>query len=531
LDRESASLPGLLDLTADSSASGLCPLDAVQNFELDIRLRRETARRIVWGSFFHAIVIALFSVQSGFARQPAAWSFVIGAAVLGMLRNVLARRVALSAAAAGGKAATWLLLTSGIQGAIWGAFLFYAFSFVRGQVVLECLLVVAVAGISSTSASLYAPVPRMAYLQSAFQIIPACVWSVYVEPRYGWLLVALVFSFAACAPAVIRVHARSIREAFRNQLMLEAQSAELQRQMREKDAAHAALAKAQNRLIEFSRFSGMAEIATGVLHNVGNVLNSVNVSATLVAEKAESMNGENLAAAVGLLQAHQGELSEFLENDPKGRRLLPYLAHFAANLEQKRDGLLEEIALLRKHVEHIRQIVATQQNYACVAGNHEPVSLVQLVEDAFRIAQPGYDRNSITMVREFEDLPPIPVDKHQVLQILLNLLRNAQRATQDGGDCRKAVVVRIQRRGADRVRIEVADSGVGIIRENLTRVFAHGFTTKRDGHGFGLHSGSLAAQRMGGSLWAESAGEGQGATFVLELPAVFPDQSDVDSAA
>ena len=110
------------------------------------------------------------------------------------------------------------------------------------------------------------------------------------------------------------------------------------------------------------------------------------------------------------------------------------------------------------------------------------------------------------------------VDKHSVLQILLNLLRNAEEAIDDAGKPEKLIRVRIRRYGDDRVRIEVSDTGVGLAPENLTRIFAHGFTTKPHGHGFGLHSGALAAKQLGGALWAESDGPGLGATFTLELP-------------
>jgi signal transduction histidine kinase len=498
--------------------------------DIAVSLRRELARRIALGGFFYPLVVVVFSLQSEFGTRRPVWWFAIALSLIGLVRTMLGRRVANSARAAAGRTGDAMLVAAAVQGAVWSAFLCYAFWIVRGQVILECLLVVAVAGITSTSASLYAPVPKAAYLQTAFQVIPACLWSVYAEPRYGWLLVTLIFTFVACAPLVIRIHARHTREVFQTQMTLEAQSAELYRQAAARDLAHAELAQAQHRLIEFSRYSGMAEIAAGVLHNVGNVLNSVNVSATLAEEKAETLRTEKLAASIEMLRSRQDDLGGFLAEDPKGRRLLPYLANLAGHFEQNRQGLLAELALLRGHIDHIRQIVTTQQNYAGVSGLIEPASLPQLVEDAFRIAQPGYERYSIELQRDFDDTPLVPVDRHRVLQILLNLFRNAQRSIEDSGSGRRAVMARIRRTTGDRVRIEISDTGVGIPAENLTRIFAHGFTTKHDGHGFGLHSGSLAAQKLGGSLWAESAGAGQGATFILELPASQSVQA-VQSAA
>ena len=281
----------------------------------------------------------------------------------------------------------------------------------------------------------------------------------------------------------------------------------------------AELAAAQRRCIELSREAGMAEIATGVLHNVGNVLNSVNVSASLVAGKVRESRVDHLVALIHMLEQHNGDLPEFLAKDPKGQRVLPYLAKLGSHLQSERDGLLKELELLSSHVGHIKRIVATQQGYAKVSGLVENINLPDVVDDAFRILAAGWVRHEIKVKREFDILPAIMADKHQILQILLNLLRNAKQAIkQAGGKGEKAIRVSIRRLGKSRVSLAVEDTGVGLAPENLTRIFGHGFTTKADGHGFGLHSCALAASRMGGSLRAESEGIGRGATFILELP-------------
>lgn len=294
---------------------------------------------------------------------------------------------------------------------------------------------------------------------------------------------------------------------------------ELQEQIEAKDRAHAQLAAAQERLIELSREAGMAEIATGVLHNVGNVLNSVNVSASLVAGKVRESRVENLVSAVQMLEQNSGRLEEFLASDPRGQRVLPYLAKLGSHFRSERDSICSELDALCSHVRHIKQIVATQQSYAKVSGVIENVQLADMVEDALRIVEPGDSRQGIRVERDFEPLPPVAAEKHQILQILLNLLRNAKQAIKEQGDSRGGVIrILIRRMEEDRVSLAVADNGVGLPPENLTKIFRHGFTTKADGHGFGLHSCALAARQMGGSLRAESTGGGKGATFTLELP-------------
>jgi signal transduction histidine kinase len=297
---------------------------------------------------------------------------------------------------------------------------------------------------------------------------------------------------------------------------------ELESQVVARDEANRQLAAAQQRLMEMSRQAGMAEVATGVLHNVGNVLNSVNVSATIVANKVQESRIANLLQLSELLRSHSGDLPEFLTNDPKGRRVLDYLSRLGEHLAQERKTMLQELDLLTGHIGHIKEIVATQQSYAKVSGVTEIIPLTDLVEDAIRIVKPGLDRHGIALEREYEQTPPASIDKHSVLQILLNLLRNSKQALDDKhgepDQTRKRIRVVIERHGEDRVRVTVSDNGVGIPAENLTRIFSHGFTTRRDGHGFGLHSGANAARQMGGALWAESPGPGEGASFTLELP-------------
>jgi signal transduction histidine kinase len=293
---------------------------------------------------------------------------------------------------------------------------------------------------------------------------------------------------------------------------------ELEKQVRAKEVAYGQLAEAQEHLMALSRQAGMAEVATGVLHNVGNVLNSVNVSATIVANKIRESRIGNLLALTAMLQEHSGELPDFLNHDPKGQRVVPYLVKLGSHLEEERQIMLGELELLTGHLGHIKEIVATQQNYAKVSGLIEVIALQDLVEDAIRIVEPGLSEHGIQLERDHEAVPPVAVDKHSVLQILLNLLRNAKQAVKDSDRQEKSIRVHIHCWGEDRVRIAVEDTGVGLPPENLTRIFSHGFTTRRDGHGFGLHSGANAAHRMGGVLWAESDGLGRGATFTLELP-------------
>jgi PAS domain S-box-containing protein len=276
--------------------------------------------------------------------------------------------------------------------------------------------------------------------------------------------------------------------------------------------------KLNRKLLETSRYAGMAEVATGVLHNVGNVLNSVTVSATLVNDRLRRSKVANLGKAATLLRQQNGHLVEFLTTDPKGRMLPDYLATVAEQVAGEHTELISEMSAVGQHIEHIKEIVAMQQSYAKVSGAYEDLSPSGLVEDALRMNAAAFDRHRIQVVREYgERLPKVCVDRHKVLQILINLVRNAKYAMDNDELAEKKLFIRVESASEDMVAIRVRDTGMGIAPENLVKIFNHGFTTKKDGHGFGLHSGANAAKAMGGRLSAQSEGLGHGAEFILEL--------------
>jgi len=212
-------------------------------------------------------------------------------------------------------------------------------------------------------------------------------------------------------------------------------------------------------------------------------------------------------------------VAAFLTGDPRGQRLPSFLMNLAHHLEQEQAALIEEMKALAGNVEHIKNIVTMQQSYAKVSGVVESLPMARIVEEALQIHSSSLQRHEIQIVRAYAEVPPLNVEKHKVLQILLNLMHNAKHAMmhQPGSEA-KCLRVTIGTKEGDRVQIAIQDNGVGIAPDNLSRIFSHGFTTKKDGHGFGLHMGALAAKEMGGSLTAHSDGPGKGALFVLELP-------------
>jgi PAS domain S-box-containing protein len=283
----------------------------------------------------------------------------------------------------------------------------------------------------------------------------------------------------------------------------------------------------QQRLIDISRQAGMAEIATGVLHNVGNVLNSVNVSVSIAVDRLRASRLSGLTRLTTLFREHQHDMQTFLTEDAKGRQIIPYLTSLADSLAAEQREILNELSGLIQNVDHIKQIVKSQQNFARSSGISESVSLAEIVEDAVRINAESLERHRIRIHRDIATGLVVKLDKHQVLQILVNLVSNAKHAMRcSAGD--RVLTIRAGALSADPSRLifMVSDTGTGIAPENLTRIFAHGFTTRTDGHGFGLHTSALAAKNMGGSLTASSEGLGRGAVFTLDIPLVVEKQKE-----
>ena len=292
----------------------------------------------------------------------------------------------------------------------------------------------------------------------------------------------------------------------------------INRDITERKKWESELESLHKQLLETSRHAGMAEVATSVLHNVGNVLNSVNVSASVVGEQIRSSNLERLSKAISLLQENRSDLSGFFQQAEKGTKLISFLEALFVILKKERDTVQHEVEALTKNVEHIKKIVSMQQSYAKVSGIIEIINPVELIEDSLRMHEAAFQRHAVKVVRDYSDVPKISIDRHKVMQILVNLFSNAKYACDFNEPSNRTIRVALKPLDGERIRIEVVDNGMGIAAENVTRIFSYGFTTRKTGHGFGLHSGALAAKDLGGSLHASSQGPGQGATFILELP-------------
>ncbi len=276
--------------------------------------------------------------------------------------------------------------------------------------------------------------------------------------------------------------------------------------------------QAQVDLEKASRQAGMAEVASSVLHNVGNVLNSVNTSANVIRNRVRKLPVTDISKLAGLFETNRENMAGFLTQNNRAQQVTEFMRVLAQHLSAEQKALVEEIKDLSKNVDHIKDVVSMQQNYARVNGVVEKTNVADMIEDALRMHASALLRHDVHLVREFSpEVKDIVVEKHKALQILINLIHNAKIACDESHTPEKQLVVRTYPGGAG-ICIDIGDNGVGIPLENMPKIFNHGFTTRKNGHGFGLHSGALAAKEMGGTLQAFSDGPGKGATFTLSLP-------------
>ncbi|PCJ21322.1 MAG: hypothetical protein COB02_01685 [Candidatus Cloacimonadota bacterium] len=278
--------------------------------------------------------------------------------------------------------------------------------------------------------------------------------------------------------------------------------------------------KAQTQLVEAARLAGKADIASSVLHNVGNVLNSINVSVSILKDKVYESSCNRLHQALDLIEQNKKDLNFYLNEDDKGKVLLNYLRQLAAVLVADNKKLQEETLLIEKNIGHIREIVNVQQRHTkSIYGVLENFLLEDIFDDAFSIGFDVDESSKIDLINKIQGSVTLSLDRHLLLQIIVNLLKNAKFSVEES-KIEKPIIEISSRLIGNKVEICIKDNGLGIKSASLLKVFSYGFTTKKEGHGFGLHSSANAASEMGGELYAKSKGVGYGAEFYLVLPIV-----------
>jgi signal transduction histidine kinase/Tfp pilus assembly protein PilF len=279
------------------------------------------------------------------------------------------------------------------------------------------------------------------------------------------------------------------------------------------------LRETQKILVDTAHRAGMAEIASGLLHNIGNVLNSVKVSSQLLKEKIEKSKVNELQKVLDLIKQHQTDLSDYITSDKKGKMLPAYLIKVGKILNDEQNSHLNELTILGNGIYHIEEIVTVQQNYAGVSGVVELITLSNIMDDVLKMYQDTFKTHMIEVVKHYKELPPILVEKGKLMQVFVNLLKNAQESLVSKGDKKKVITINISEDEEEKHQIvEIIDNGTGIKKDHVEQIFSYGFTTKKGSQGLGLHTSALTMAEMGGKIVAFSEGEGRGVAFTVILP-------------
>ena len=276
----------------------------------------------------------------------------------------------------------------------------------------------------------------------------------------------------------------------------------------------------QKQLFLLSHQAGMAEVAVSVLHNIGNVLNSVNVSIGMIRSTIQHNKLDNLQKIKKLIEDNSDEFNRFFVESSKGAILLKYIEELAGDWILQKEYFIKEVENLEKNFGHIKNIVARQQAFSHSRVIEEVMSIQDLLEDAISISidEVNLTRLNIQLIRKYQPTPPVLMDKIKLTQILINIIQNAVDALQVTNIDNKEITFVLKQKSNDTLLIQIIDNGIGIEKDNLKRIFTYGFTTKLNGHGFGLHTSALAVKDLHGEISVFSEGAGKGAIFTLELP-------------
>ncbi|MEA2096361.1 MAG: tetratricopeptide repeat-containing sensor histidine kinase [Candidatus Cloacimonadota bacterium] len=276
------------------------------------------------------------------------------------------------------------------------------------------------------------------------------------------------------------------------------------------------LRETQKMLTDTAHRAGMAEIATGILHNVGNVLNSVKVSSQILKEKILSSKVNSLQQVLSIMEEHKDDIGKFITSDEKGKMLPEYLIKVGTTLKDEQNNSLEELSNLHEGINHIEEIIAVQQSYAGVSGLIEKVKLSKMMDDVLKMHSEMFRKYKIKIEKNYSKTKPILIEKGKLIQVFVNLLKNAKESLEAKEKDRIIIINILEDKGYQ--VIEIVDNGIGIAKINLESIFSYGFSTKKGGKGFGLHTSALAMSEMKGKLTAKSEGEEKGAEFMVKVP-------------
>ena len=337
-------------------------------------------------------------------------------------------------------------------------------------------------------------------------------------------------------PAVVMVMAIELRGSIEGLLLLENydrpdafRNSDIEKLKRFRDHATTAVAKAdllaelaakakrlkdtQQLLMENAHQAGMAEVAANVLHNIGNALNSINTSTEVIHGIHQESPFPLLEKIAHLMRMHQSDIDSFFTQDATGKKVPPALIEVTQSLHKVHSSIGQEIQVLQNHLKRLRQVVNAQQEYVAIDGAVFEGHVSACLEEALQIERTILEEKQIQVVRKYDDLPIIKIQKSKLLRVLVHLINYSAQAM---GHCPKRVMALHLRQSHHQVFIRIQDSSEILSREKLRTLFHQDFSGDSQTQHWSLHYCATAATEMGGNLQAESHSDG--CVFTLTLP-------------
>ncbi len=283
-----------------------------------------------------------------------------------------------------------------------------------------------------------------------------------------------------------------------------------------------ALSKAQEevkeREVQLANESGKAEVVADILHNVGNVLNSINVSVLEIHKSLDESKLPSLQKAVNLFDEHAHDLGSYLQNDEKGKLIPGFIQKVSSKLVEEQSAIFNEIAQLEKRLEVINHILELQQNVNRPSLYVKLESLNEMLDTASEILMQKLINRNIKLIKHVDESIKIKCIRSKIIHVFVNLIKNSIEAF-DNRESKEPLVIDVSCVDSPEYYVfTIKDNGAGIDEEHLNHIFNHGFTTKSKGFGFGLHSCATTIQEIRGKILAESAGKGMGSSIIIHFP-------------
>jgi len=319
--------------------------------------------------------------------------------------------------------------------------------------------------------------------------------------------------------AKLEINNKQLNEQITKRKQVEKELTYYQQQLEEKVKERTEEIKIlHKKLIDAARLAGRADITTGILHNAGNILNSINIDTNILEQILDKSKVDSIIKIADLLTKQKKQLVQYIQTNPKAEQLPSLLLKIGILTSQQNKDFKIKLQELKNNIDHITQIINTQLSHKSFTGYTEKITIDEIISDAIKILEPSIINHHIILINKKANLPPTPLDRHKVLQILINLLKNAKDSLKETTNNNKTITIEAYKSATKQMTITITDTGMGISKQKLNSIFNLGYTSKKDGHGFGLHSAANAAREMKGDLTVTSKGINKGATFILQLP-------------